>query len=128
MKEVAGISGTMDAMLTSAHILGFKSKTLLKRIRLAYLGWMIDNEDHSAHECLLASKSFPALDYEIRPDFYKTIYDDTYAELVEKIYHEKYLLPKLPQETFNTCLRKNAFLPKQGGFMARIWKTLQRGS
>lgn len=70
---VAGLSGTMDQMMTMAGFVGIgfdgDEKYLL---RLAMLAFMLPSGDHSAHEILQASKSF-GMDYLPGPGFESTI-------------------------------------------------------
>ena len=71
---VAGISGTTDQILTMANYLGVNSKDDLLKARLALIGWMVDNGDHSVYEILTASRSFKHLDIDISPDYYKSLF------------------------------------------------------
>jgi hypothetical protein len=77
---VAGISGSTDLMMHAARRLGMKDK--LFEMRLAMLGWMLQNRDHSFYEIMMAADSYgtpfkkvdgqPGLEYE-DPDNFKPI-------------------------------------------------------
>ena len=53
----AGISGSTDLMLHAAQNLAL-SEADQKKLRLALLGWMLSNRDHSFYEIMMASKAY----------------------------------------------------------------------
>lgn len=75
---VAGVSGSTDLMLHAAQQLGM-SDADLKSLRLAMLGWMLLNRDHSFYEIMRAAASYglpfaidkanPGLEYETAGNF-----------------------------------------------------------
>jgi hypothetical protein len=69
----AGISGTLDLILTMGMFFGLSSKHDLEKGRLACCGWMIDAKDHSLNEIMVSSKGF-GLDYTPAPDSYRQTY------------------------------------------------------
>lgn len=71
--QTASISGTTDTILTLARCLSFSSEKELIDGRLALLGWMVGEKDHSVHEIMTASKAFE-LPYSARADDYQDIY------------------------------------------------------
>jgi hypothetical protein len=54
----AGVSGSTDLMLHTAQELGLGDAASMGRIRLAMLGWMLQNRDHSFYEVMQASTSY----------------------------------------------------------------------
>ncbi len=69
---VAGVSGTSDQVMSIIQTLGMDSREDMFIARLACLGWVIDSKSHSAHEVMMAGRSF-GLEYEMKPDFYKEL-------------------------------------------------------
>lgn len=53
----AGISGSTDLMLHAAENLALKDADKMK-LRLALVGWMLSNRDHSFYEIMTAAKSY----------------------------------------------------------------------
>jgi hypothetical protein len=51
----AGISGSTGMMFAAAKNLGINSSSDLKKLRLAMLGWMLPNHDHSFYEIMMAA-------------------------------------------------------------------------
>jgi hypothetical protein len=81
--STAGISGTLDQILTMALYFGMDSKAELEQGRLACLGWMLDSQDHSINEIMTASKGF-GLKYVMGADSYSQIYPQD-EQFVEKL-------------------------------------------
>jgi hypothetical protein len=54
----AGISGSTDLMMHAAQNLGMTSADDLRKVRLALLGWMIANRDHSFYEIMTAAENY----------------------------------------------------------------------
>lgn len=79
----AGISGTLDQILTMGLYFGMDSKAELEQGRLACLGWMVDAQDHSVNEIMTASKGF-GLEYAMGADSYTQIYPQD-EQFVEKL-------------------------------------------
>ncbi len=71
----AGISGTLDLILTMGIYFGMDSKEDLQKGRLACLGWMLDSKDHSINEIMTASKGF-GFEYVTSPQSYAQIYPE----------------------------------------------------
>ncbi|CRX37465.1 hypothetical protein [Estrella lausannensis] len=81
----AGISGTLDQILTMGLYFGMDSKAELEQGRLACLGWMVDAQDHSVNEIMTASKGF-GLEYKMGADSYTQIYpqDENFVEKLKE--------------------------------------------
>lgn len=56
-RVVAGLSGSTDMYFKQAKLLGINSRESLQRLRLAALGQMITNGDHSYHEVMHEAKT-----------------------------------------------------------------------
>ena len=52
----AGVSGSTGMMFAAAKNLGLGSPLMLQRLRLAMLGWMLPNHDHSFYEIMRAAE------------------------------------------------------------------------
>lgn len=52
----AGVSGSTNMMFVAAKNLGVSDATNLKKLRLAMLGWMLPNHDHSFYEIMRAAE------------------------------------------------------------------------
>jgi hypothetical protein len=75
-----GISGSTDLMMHAADHLGLDDTDSLKKIRLALLGWMLSNHDHSFYEIMTPAahygapftidKTNPGIEYEIDDNFF----------------------------------------------------------
>ena len=52
----AGVSGSTGMMFAAAKNLGLNSPLMLQRLRLAMLGWMLPNHDHSFYEIMRAAE------------------------------------------------------------------------
>lgn len=85
--QVGGISGTTDNILTLARCLSLSSEKELKQGRLALIGWMVPEHNHSVHEIMTAGKAFE-LDYHPRADDYRDIYPDD-PHFVDKVLAEQ---------------------------------------
>lgn len=83
LSQCAGISGSSEQTLTIAGIVGINSKEELMNLRLLYLPWMCNHDDHSSHEILMAFKTF-GLEYTASPDYYKQLYPESKV-LVDEI-------------------------------------------
>lgn len=88
--SLAGISGTTDLILTMSLYFGMSSRKELETARLGCLGVMLDNQDHTVAEIMVASKSF-GLDYELSPDCYKYIFsqDMNFIKKLEEAQNKK---------------------------------------
>ena len=67
----AGISGSTGMMYVAAKNLGLGSPLMLQRLRLAMLGWMLPNHDHSFYEIMRAAQiqGVPFTTDPLRPGF-----------------------------------------------------------
>jgi len=73
-RGVAGISGSVDLILTISMYFGMTNFKELEQGRLACLGWMmLDAVDHSVNEIMTSSKGF-GFDYTPSPTSYRQIY------------------------------------------------------
>jgi hypothetical protein len=54
----AGVSGSTDLMLHTAQELGLGDATTMSQLRLAMVGWMLQNRDHSFYEVMQAATSY----------------------------------------------------------------------
>ncbi|MGH8933378.1 MAG: hypothetical protein ACRDZO_22760 [Egibacteraceae bacterium] len=54
----AGISGSTDLMMHTGVHLGLRADAEKKQLRLALLGWMLSNRDHSFYEIMLAASGY----------------------------------------------------------------------
>jgi hypothetical protein len=116
----AGVSGTMDAGITSAGLVGLgignDKKEEQELTRLAYIAFMVPTSDHSTHEILQSSKTF-GLEYTPGADFINQIYPKAAQQFVEQItqrQHEKnekmpteYLSKEHAREVFDKLRQKN---------------------
>ena len=92
----AGISGSTDLMMGAGKQLGL-NKDDLKKLRLALVGWMLSNRDHSFFEIMIAAEHFGpefhrdpkriGKEYQIPDNFYP-LSEDTVAGF-EKLLPEK---------------------------------------
>jgi hypothetical protein len=90
MRSVASISGTTDRLLTLGRYLGLNDREM-EAYRLAILGYLVDGKNHSTHEVLWSSQSFPPLDYKMGPEYYKSILkgDTIFSGRVEAIFSQE---------------------------------------
>lgn len=75
----AGISGSTDLMMHAGVHLGLTSKEQREALRLALVGWMLSNRDHSFYEIMLAAEGYgvpfardegkPGWEYEAEANF-----------------------------------------------------------
>lgn len=88
---LAGVSGSTDLMMHAATYLGMEDK--LFEMRLAMLGWMLPNRDHSFYEIMRAADSYgtpfkktdgdPGKEYE-EPENFKPITMDRFKNLLKR--------------------------------------------
>ena len=86
---VSGISGTLDQSTTMAGLVGIgiekNQETELELIKLAYLAFMLPNQDHSVHEILQSSTSFGNQQYLAGPGYERFIYPSGGQPFIDKI-------------------------------------------
>lgn len=63
----AGVSGSAAMMFTAAKNLGLREIETLRKLRLAMLGWMLPNHDHSFYEIMRAAEVHQ-VPFKIDPD------------------------------------------------------------
>ena len=95
LAQFASVSGSTEQTITMAGVVGLQSKEDLMALRLAYLPWMSQNEDHSTHEILWALKSY-GLEYTPAADYYNQLYPGSkpLVDAIKEAQHKRgYELP-----------------------------------
>ncbi|WGL61023.1 hypothetical protein QEJ31_05370 [Pigmentibacter sp. JX0631] len=106
MPRLSGISGTMDYSISMACIvgLGVDNNSIdfnyLHVIKLAYIVWMSQAQDHSLHEMLFSALSY-GLNYQAGPNVINYILpnNEEFKEKVKKVMEDNEF--KLPIEYYN---------------------------
>ncbi|BAY20852.1 hypothetical protein NIES2100_05960 [Calothrix sp. NIES-2100] len=88
----AGISGSTDLLLHAANNLGLDQNDKLK-LRLALVGWMLSNRDHSFYEIMIAAKNY-GLPFYIDENKIGSEYEDSQNFKPMEIKKIKELLPE----------------------------------
>lgn len=96
----AGLSGSAAMMFTAAKNLGLGDPDSLKNLRLAMLGWMLPNHDHSFYEIMTAAEihqvpfvknAGPGKQYEAAENFAPEAVDDLKSLLPENEFPAHFL-------------------------------------